>query len=258
MSVQRVQRGDQRSHQRRRQPVRVRSLDEADVGPLRGGEQGRERGGGGRAGVVVDTAAKTAPSRASPASAAPAAARPSSAPTAGSAPTAAPTAGVGPGVAPAGLSGEAPVQPRQPRGRHRRRELLVSLSRRRRLDQPRHHQLREPTSVFDPDDGQQTPHPLAERSDPWRTPGRTRVTSPGPARVRTRDLSDLRVQRVSSLLPVPVRRLRVYRSAKAGSAADGAATPFERRKRPRRRHQRRREHHADRTARSGRFGRACR
>ena len=155
MSVQRVQRGDQRSDQRRRQPVRVRSLNQADVRPLRGREKARERRGVVAGVVIVDVPA------ASPASTAPASASKPASP-ASSAAAAAPPGVPAAARSPAALPGEAPVQPGEPRGCHRGGELLVSLPRGRRLEQPGYHQLGEPTRVLHPHRRQQRTSSVAQ------------------------------------------------------------------------------------------------
>ena len=149
----------------------------------------------------------------------------------------------------------------KPRGGHRGGELLVRLSRRRRLHEPRHEQLREPSRVLRPNPRQEVPH---ARRQTLRVTGTVPVT-----RSRTgsrRESPDgvhlpgqrakLRVQRVARLLAIMVRLLGIRGGAEPGGDEPGGDEPGDAsdaagRRGTRRRHERRGEKHADAAAVAG-------
>ena len=128
------------------------------------------------------------------------------------------------------LARESPVKFGKPRGGHRGGELLVRLSRRRRLHEPRHEQLREPSRVLRPNPRQEVPH---ARRQTLRVTGTVPVT-----RSRTgsrRESPDgvhlpgqrakLRVQRVARLLAIMVRLLGIRGGAEPGGDEPGGDEP---------------------------------
>ena len=147
-----MKRGDERARHRRRQPVTVRGFHEANVRTLRRGEHARERRRWVTAAVV-----------AVPASDSGSATRPAGTRSRGAGADARPRRRVRRRRQPRAvgrrrLARESPVKFGKPRGGHRGGELLVRLSRRRRLHEPRHEQLREPSRVLRPNPRQEVPH----------------------------------------------------------------------------------------------------
>ena len=149
-----MQRGDERSDERLRQPVRVRELDQSNVRPYRGGEHARERRRE-RPAAAAAVAASSA-SSSSPRAAASAAAPPAVAVAVRVRVGIRTAAGIRTDArARSGLAREPAVQSGQARGRHRSRELLVRLPRGASLDEPRGYQLREPARVLEVDAGEE-------------------------------------------------------------------------------------------------------
>ena len=84
---------------------------------------------------------------------------------------------------------------------------------------PRHHQLREPAGVFDPDDGQRAHVPLAERPEPCRTPPGSNPRSLGSARQASRSSPCSCTPPACLPLRQSRRRRRRRRRARAAEAA---------------------------------------
>ena len=230
--IERVKRGDERARHRRRQPVTVRSFHEANVRTLRRGEHARER----RRRVTAAVVAVPPPPRESrDASDSRSATRPAGTRSRGAGADARPRRGVRRRRQPRAvgrrrLARESPVKFGKPRGGHRGGELLVRLSRRRRLHEPRHEQLREPSRVLRPNPRQEVPH---ARRQTLRVTGTVPVT-------RSRTGS-----RRESPDGVPTVHLRPTREAarttrRAPSRDYGTPVGYSRRRRTRRRRTRRR------------------
>lgn len=197
VGVQRVERRHEGTGQGTGQAVAVSGLDKADVRALRGGEERRE--GGARVvaaaadaavmtvAVIASTSTAASPGAAPrPSSTAPAAAavvivRATAAPTTAPAPAAHSSSSFATAAATTAAC-EPVMQPRQPRRRDSCCQLLIRLAGRRRLNEPRHNELRKPTRVLDVDAPKEVPNLASQTSVAIKVPSSAATSATATAR----------------------------------------------------------------------------